>query len=55
MSRIENDVITYLENNPSISSAKFATHFTVQASLATIKRVLQKLVFNDVLIKTGEG
>lgn len=55
MSRIENEILVFIQGQIESSSAQIAVQFTNEASLATIKRMLQKFVAQGQVIKSGAG
>ena len=55
MSRIDTDILNFIDSNADCSSAQIAAQFANEVSLATIKRMLQKFVTEANIIKTGAG
>ena len=52
---IEKQILTFLEQNPGRSSAEIRSGISEQKNIATIKRVLSKLVDRNLIITTGKG
>lgn len=55
MSRRESDILIFIQGNEECSFAQIAAQFANKASLATIKRMLQKFVEERQEIKSGAG
>jgi hypothetical protein len=55
MSRIEADILNFIETKPQSSSAQIAIQFANEISLATIKRMLKKFVNQGQVLKSGAG
>lgn len=53
MSQKHTDIIKFVMNNKECSSTEIYTAFEKKHSLATVKRILQQLVIDETIIKTG--
>ena len=52
---VKNSILTYLKNNPGSSSKEIFEGTGRQKSLATVKRVLSKLIRENLIVSTGKG
>lgn len=55
MSRMKEEMLEFIKEKVQTSSAEIAAEFVNETSLATIKRMLLKLVTEGMILKTGTG
>lgn len=55
MSQKNKDIIEFIKDNKGCSSTEINTAFENKISLATIKRILQQLLSEDIIEKVGSG
>jgi Fic family protein len=55
MSQKHTDIIMFVMNNKDCSSTEISAAFEKKHSLATIKRILQQLIIDEAIIKTGSA
>lgn len=55
MSRLESQILQYIDENENCTSTEITLKFEADVSLATVKRLLQKFINNGYIIKTGQA
>ena len=48
-------ILEFIKENPLVSSKEISNGLKVTASYATVKRMLQKLISENLLIASGQG